>query len=179
VPPQAPPAQGYAPPQQPYAAPAGDQYQAAAAQNPYATPGAAAPAAPLTAEQDKQMSMWAHLGGVISFLAFFTGWLGLLAIVPALVIYLVFKNRGRLVNQEAKEALNFQITMVGAMIIWAIVATVVTIALFFSGLYFIGLLFALIGWALVVIDVIFSIIAAMRVNGGATYRYPFAVRLIK
>lgn len=144
----------------------------------------AQPAGPLTPEQDKSYAMWSHLGGAVSFLALFTGWLALLAIVPALVFYLAFGKRGERVRQEAKEALNFQITMVGAMIIWAIVAAILYAALFvsllFSGGWFVlTLLLALVGWALVVIDVVFSIIAGMRVNAGGSYRYPFAVRFIK
>ncbi len=127
--------------------------------------------------------MWAHLGGAVSILAFFTGWLALLAIVPALVIYLAFGKRGTLTKQESKEALNFQITMVAAMIIWAIIAAIVTAALLFSlsfGVWTVVLLIlAVIGWALVVLDVVFSIVGAVRVNGGGTYRYPFAVRFIK
>lgn len=127
--------------------------------------------------------MWAHLGGAVSFLAFFTGWLAILAIVPALVIYLAFGKRGRFAQQESKEALNFQITLVGAMIIWAIFAAIVSAVLLFSTGYALEVLvllfLAVIGWALVVIDVVFSIIGALRVNNGGSYRYPFALRFIK
>ncbi|HEY5221809.1 MAG TPA: DUF4870 domain-containing protein [Microbacteriaceae bacterium] len=139
--------------------------------------------APFTAAQDKQYAMWAHLGGAVSFLAFFTGWLAILAIVSALVIYLVFGKRGMLTKQESKEALNFQITMVAAMIVWAIISAIVTAALLFSlnlALWTtIILILALIGWVLVVLDVVFSIVGAVRVNGGGSYRYPFAIRFIK
>ncbi|MEO8908130.1 MAG: DUF4870 domain-containing protein [Microbacteriaceae bacterium] len=175
APPQAAPAQAA---QQPYA-PQPSAPGQPGAQQPYA----AAEAEPFTAAQDKQYAMWAHLGGAVSILAFFTGWLAILAIVPALVIYLVFGKRGTLTKQEAKEALNFQITMVAAMIIWAILAAIITTALLFSlnlALWTtVILILALVGWALVVLDVVFSIVAAMRVNGGGSYRYPFAIRFIK
>jgi uncharacterized Tic20 family protein len=172
------------PPAAPAAAPQYTQPPAGAGapqQQPYGQN--AAPAAPLTEQQDKSYAMWAHLGGAISFLAFFTGWLALLAIVPALVIYLAFGKRGRLTKQESKEALNFQITMVGAMIVWAIIAAIITAALLFSAGYgvwvIVLLIVAIIGWALVIIDVVFSIIGAVRVNAGGSYRYPFALRFIK
>lgn len=182
---QQPPQYGQQPPQygqqqygqQPY----GQQPPQYAQQPQYATP---APAGPLTPEQDKSYAAWSHFGGAISFLALFTGWLAILAIIPSLVFYLAFGKRGERVRNEAKEALNFQITMVGAMIIWAIVALILRIALFvpllFGGGWFIlALILALVGWALVVIDVVFSIIGGMRANAGGSYRYPFAVRFIK
>ena len=55
-------------------------------------------AAPLPHEQDVQWGSFAHLGGVLGFL-------------PSLIIWLVFKDRGSFTNTEAKEALNFQITI--------------------------------------------------------------------
>ncbi|HEU4849772.1 MAG TPA: DUF4870 domain-containing protein, partial [Terrimesophilobacter sp.] len=63
------------------------------------TPPAAAPqpAAPLTAAEDKQWASFAHFGGIL--------WL-----LPSLIIFLVFKDRGALTKQESKEALNWQIT---------------------------------------------------------------------
>ena len=189
VPPPQPAAQQPVAPQPaaPQGAPAADP-----AANPYATPagdayGSTAPAAPLTAAEDKQWAAWAHFGGAVSILAFFSGWLALLAILPALIIFLVFGKRGALTREQAKEALNFQITMVGAMIVWAIVGAIVG-AIVFASVYTTGsavglgiLLFilAIVGWALVIIDVVFSIIAGVRVNAGGTYRYPFALRLVK
>ena len=46
-----------------------------------------------------QWGSFAHLGGVLGFL-------------PSLIIWLVFKDRGSFTDTEAKEALNFQITLV-------------------------------------------------------------------
>lgn len=149
--------------------------------NPYASP--TTPGAPLTAAEDRQWASWAHFGGAIVILALFTGWLALLAIVPALVIYLVYGKRGALTRDQSKEALNFQITMVGAIIIWAILAAIVFAAVAFNvgfGAWaIIVLLMSIVGWALVIIDLVFSIIAGVRVNSGGSYRYPFALRLVK
>jgi len=125
-------------------------------------PPAAAPLAPLTPAEDKQWASFAHLGGIIGFL-------------PSLIIWLVFKDRGTVTNVEAKEALNFQITMVIAhAAVWIINAILGAITF---GLW------ALVAWllplALWVISLIWSIMGFQKVNAGGSYRYPFALRLIK
>ena len=117
-------------------------------------PAAPAPsgAVPLTPEQDVQWGSFAHLGGV-------------LGILPSLIIWLVFKDRGSFTNTEAKEALNFQITLIFGYIISAILWIV-----------FVGYLLT---WAVWIVGVVFSIIAFLQVKDGKHYRYPFAIRLIK
>ena len=50
-------------------------------------------AAPLSPEQDVQWGSFAHLGGILGAL-------------PALIIWLVFKDRGPLTNQEGKTVTN-------------------------------------------------------------------------
>ena len=118
-------------------------------------------AAPLDAAQDKQWASFAHLGGIL--------WL-----LPSLIIWLVFKDRGRLTDQEAKEALNWQITW----IIGWVVSQIVGLALAFTG---VGVLVfsLLIPWALYVVNLVFSILGFVRVNGGGGYRYPVNLRFIK
>ena len=114
-------------------------------------PGAAYPAVPTSDE--KTMSMLAHAGGI------FFGFL------PALVIYLTKGNESPYVKEEAKEALNFQITLAIAYVI----STVLIIVL-------IGLLMMLVVW---VASVALMIMAAVAVNNGNAYRYPINIRLIK
>ena len=117
-------------------------------------PAAAAPqpAAPLSEAEDRQWASFAHLGGILGFL-------------PSLIIWLVFKDRGAFTNVEAKEALNFQITLVIGYIIGAILTFVI-----------IGGLISLAVW---VIGIIFSILGFLKAKDGVHYRYPFAIRLIK
>jgi uncharacterized Tic20 family protein len=140
-----------------------------------APPPAAAPqpAAPLTPAEDKQWASFAHLGGIL--------W-----ILPSLIIYLVFKDRGTLTRQEAKEALNWQITFLGGWIVLQILVAIITsiavAAAIASGSYYAGgftSILWLIPGALWVLNVIFSILGFVKVNGGGSYRYPFAIRLIK
>jgi uncharacterized protein len=112
----------------------------------------AAASAQLSPEQDVQWASFAHLGGV-------------LGVLPSLIIWLVFKDRGAFTNTEAKEALNFQITLIFGYIISAILWIV-----------FVGYLLT---WAVWIVGVVFSIIAFLQVKDGRHYRYPFAIRLIK
>lgn len=124
------------------------------------TPQPAA-AAPLSPEQDVQWASFAHLGGI-------------LGILPSLIIWLVFKDRGSFTNTEAKEALNFQITLTIATVALWIAVTVLTIVTFGIGAV-LGFL-TYVPW---ILGVVFSIIAFLQVKDGRHYRYPFALRLIK
>ncbi|HNP15740.1 MAG: DUF4870 domain-containing protein [Cryobacterium sp.] len=132
------------------------------------TPPAAAPqpAAPLTAAEDKQWAMWAHFGGIL--------W-----ILPSLIIFLVFKDRGTLTKQESKEALNWQITFLIFYIAWAIIGAILTTVLIASGAWGILWIPSLVGWLIYLANVLFSVMGGVKVNGGGSYRYPVNFRFIK
>lgn len=125
-------------------------------------PPAASPGAPLTAEQDRLWASYAHLGGILWFL-------------PSLIIWLVYKDRGPLTAQEAREALNWQITWMVAWVASQILA-IVTGPFFLGGLLLFGLLLP---WALYIVNLVFSILGFVRVNSGGAYRYPLNFRFIK
>ena len=116
--------------------------------------------APLTAEQDRQWASLAHLGGILSF-------------PPALIIWLVFKDRGAFTNEEGKEALNFQITLLFGYVAINLAATIL-------GLLTFGLLSVIssLGWVLWLIGSIFSVLGYLSAKDGRPYRYPFSLRLI-
>jgi len=120
-----------------------------------------AAAAPLTTAEDNQWASFAHLGGILSFL-------------PSLIIWLVFKDRGAFTNQEAKEALNFQITLAIVSVAIVILSTILAIVTFGIGSLLSGLT-----WLVWLAGVIFSIIGFTKAKDGIAYRYPFAIRLIK
>ena len=119
-------------------------------------PAAPQPAAPLTEAEDKQWASFAHFGNIILLL-------------PALIIYLVFKDRGPKVAVEGKEALNWTINVTGAWIILAILSVIP----------FIGLIFSILLFALAIVNIIFAILGGVKVNGGGSYRYPVNIRWIK
>lgn len=136
------------------------------------------PAAPLTEAEDKQWAGLSHLLGIL-------GWL------PSLIIFLVFKDRGAKTRVESKEALNFQITAIAGFIVlsivFSIIAGIITAASFAGGSYSaataglgVASLLTALPWLLYVAAiVIFSIVGFTKVNAGGSYRYPFAIRLIK
>ena len=125
-------------------------------------PAAPAAAAPLTPAEDNQWGSFAHLGGIIGFL-------------PSLIIWLVFKDRGAFTNVEAKEALNFQITVAIAQVAVFIINAILTaVTLGIWGL--VGWILPLAVW---VISLIWSIMGFSKAKDGNHYRYPFAIRLIK
>lgn len=160
--PTPPPAPAYETPPQPAGAypPAGGAYPPSAG---YGTPPPApgyAPAYGAPAQQlsDSDQRMWAtlaHAGGIV------------LGFVAPLVVWLVQKGKGQFVEEQSKEALNFQILVTIAYIVSGILA-VVTFGVL-SPLYFIV-------W---VVSVIFSIMAAVATNKGEAYRYPVNWRIVK
>jgi len=134
---------------------------------------APAPAAPLSEADDKLWASLAHLGGI-------------LYILPSLIIYLVLKDRGARVRVEAKEALNWQITFLGIWIILQIVVAILTGVIlavtYAAGNYYGGGITGIL-WLLPaaawIANVVFSILGFVKVNAGGSYRYPFALRLVK
>ncbi len=124
---------------------------------------APAPSRPLPLEsEDRQWASFAHLGGILSFL-------------PSLIIWLVFKDRGSFTNVEAKEALNFQITIAIAYVALAILSGILTVVTF--GIF--GIISPFLFLALWVLSLIFCIQGFLKAKDGVHYRYPFAIRLIK
>ena len=134
--------------------------------DPTPQPAAPQPAAPLTPAEDKQWASFAHFGG-------------LLGILPSLIIFLVFKDRGTLTRQESKEALNWQITFTIGLIVLQILVAILTSVLFASGAYGVIGLVGFLPFLLWVVNAIVSIMGGVKVNGGGAYRYPFAIRLVK
>ncbi|WP_143338268.1 DUF4870 domain-containing protein [Demequina sp. NBRC 110054] len=89
----------------------------------------------------------------------------LFGFVPPLIVWLIGKDRSAFVDSQGKEALNFSILMViGQIIGWA------------TSIIFIGFLILL---AVFVVTLVFCIQAAIAVNKGEDYRYPFNWRIIK
>jgi uncharacterized Tic20 family protein len=112
--------------------------------------------------QDKQLGMIAHLLGIL------TGFLG------ALVVWLIKKEQGGFVVEEAKKALNFQITLLIAFTAVVIVGTILSMLL-----PILALLFMLVYLALWVGNIVFSIKAGLAANKGEAGSYPYSLNLIK
>jgi uncharacterized Tic20 family protein len=120
--------------------------------------------------EEKQWALFAHLSALLG--AFVTGlWFGWGCFIGPLIIWLIKKDTMPFVNDQAKEALNFNITL-------AIVGLVLFILVIMT--LGIGLLIAVpVGMIVGVAWLVFTIIAAIKASEGVAYRYPISLRLIK
>lgn len=132
---------------------------------PTTPPSSAAPSA-----EERQWAMFAHLSALLGGLV--TGWVGGWGwFLGPLIIWLVKKDTMPFVDDQAKEALNFNITIA----IIFVILTVLSVVTLGIGLAIALPLMFIIGIAALV----FIIMGAIKANEGKTYRYPFALRLIK
>lgn len=107
---------------------------------------------PLNPADEKLWSTLVHVGGI------FFGFL------PALIGYLVLKDRGPFVRSHSSTALNFQLTIliaevVGWLTSWLLIGFFIVFAAY-------------------VVRIVFSIIAAVKANQGQWYTYPLAIRFL-
>jgi len=118
---------------------------------------------PGSKEVDKDARMWAmicHLAALAGLVVPVVG-----CIIGPLIVWQIKKEEFSFVDEQGKEAVNFQISM----LIYGIVA---------------GLLcFVCVGFvlapAVAIFDLVFLLIAAVKANNGEHYRYPLTIRFIK
>lgn len=118
---------------------------------------------PGSKEVNKDARMWAmfcHLAALAGLVVPVVG-----CIIGPLIVWQIKKEEFPFVDEQGKEAVNFQISV----LIYGIVA---------------GLLcFACVGIillpAVVIFDLVFMLIAAVKANNGEHYRYPLTIRFIK
>ncbi len=111
-------------------------------------------------EQARTWAMACHLmalsGVIVQGIGFVLG---------PLITWLIKKDDHPFIDEQGKEAVNFQITMLMALIVSAF------------------LCFIFIGFVLLPViaigDIVFTVIAALKAKEGEHYRYPFAFRFIK
>jgi uncharacterized protein len=109
--------------------------------------------------ESRQWGMFAHLSALIGFVIPFGNILG------PLIIWQMKKNEMPFVDDQGKEALNFQITTLIAV---AVCMLLMVVLIGFLLLPLVGLV-----W------LVFTIIGALKANAGEFYRYPLTIRLIK
>jgi len=111
---------------------------------------------------DSDERMWAMFCHLSTFSTCFVPFGNILG---PLIVWLIKKEEYPLVDDQGKEALNFQISVM----IWALIAGI--------------LCFVLIGFplliALLVFDIVVTIMAAIQANQGNYYRYPMTIRFIQ
>lgn len=101
---------------------------------------------------DRNIAVLTHLGGI-----FFS-------LFPGLILWLLKKDDNTYLSEQAREALNFQITVLIAYVI--------------SGMLIVLLIGFLLTWLVWLGNAILCLIAAVKTSKGETYRYPFSLRLI-
>jgi uncharacterized protein len=122
---------------------------------------AAAPVSGASPTQDERTwGMIAHLSAFAVFVFPLGG-----NILAPLIIWLTRRNTSAYVEMEAREALNFNISVaLGWIVCGSLVFALVGIPL---------------GAALFLYWLVMAVIAAVKASEGVGYRYPFSLRLVK
>lgn len=151
APPPGAPASGYQQPgyQQPGGQappPPGSGYQQPGYPPPYGAPAGLSPS------DERMWATLAHIGPVLT------------SFVAPLLIWLVFRDRSRFVDDQGKEALNFQIFLAIVYVVGIITTFIV-----------IGVFILLAAW---ILAIVFGIQGAIAASKGQPYRYPLTWRVI-
>lgn len=102
-------------------------------------------------QNERTMAILAHILGLFT------------SFVAPLIFYLVL-NEQPYAKEQAKESLNFQITV----IIGYLIATFLTFIVIGVFVFFV----------LAILNIVFCVIAAIAASKGDNYRYPISIRLI-
>jgi len=122
---------------------------------------------PGSKEVNKDARMWAmicHLAALAGLVVPVVG-----CIIGPLIVWQIKKEEFPFVDEQGKEAVNFQISMS----LYLLISAVIWIPLSF---FCIGVL---IPAAISIVDLVFLLIAAVKANNGEHYRYPLTIRFIK
>jgi uncharacterized Tic20 family protein len=137
-------------------------------------------AAPTSSE--RQWAALAHLSALV--LALLTSWLvGVAGVLGAGAVYLLKRGDSAFVEEHAREAVNFNLSMLlYAAIACAIGVALLGITVFTLGLGIIltapaGLVLLLVIAGIALMWLVCSLIAITRAWGGERYRYPLTLRL--
>ena len=114
---------------------------------------------PTPSYEVRQGAMLCHLAAFLGFVFPFG------SVIGPLILWQMKREVDPFIDDQGKEALNFQITVAIAWMVCFVLA------------------FAIIGLflmtALVIATVVLTIIGSIKANKGIAYRYPFAWRLVK
>ena len=114
---------------------------------------------PMPSREVRQLAMFCHLSALLGI------WVPFGSLIGPLILWQMKREMDPFIDDQGKEALNFQISVAIASAI-CLLLMVVVIGFFLFGLLAIGAL-------------VLTIIAGVKANEGQVYRYPFTWRLIK
>jgi len=128
------------------------------------------PSFELTADE-RNWAAIAHLSALVNLV-------GIPSPIGPLLVWLLKKNESAFIAQEAKASLNF------ALSVWLYGAAFLILAVLgFLGSIntgFVLSLVLLIVWLVIVLlNMIFSVVGAIKASNGVVYDYPFAINLVK
>ncbi len=109
---------------------------------------------------DKQERTWGMLSH-LSALSLFVG-IPFGNLLGPLVVWLVNRNGSDFVDDQGKEALNFQLSVMLYIVLMAI-----------------SIIGAVLIPVAIVADIVLTVIASIRASKGQMYRYPWTIRFIK
>jgi len=109
---------------------------------------------------ERNWAVAAHLSPLLGLAVWAIG-----TLLGPLIVWLIKKDEMPFLNDQGREALNFQITVFLA-------------GLVFSAMIFLGVGVLLL-FALSIFDLVFMIIGAVKASEGVAYRYPINLRLVK
>lgn len=93
-------------------------------------------------------------------------------LLPAVIGFILLKNRGQFVRSQTATALNFQLSMV----VWLIAAYLLSGILMLAVIGF--FLVLLVPFAYYVLLLVFSLLAAVRSTRGEHYKYPLSITFV-
>lgn len=142
--------------------PPGHAAQSAGQNGPVDTPPPS-PAPPAVTSRQSDVNLW----GMLSHLSALAGMVGIPAgnVVGPLVVWLIKREEFPFVDDQGKESLNFQITMLIGFLICIPLAFIV-----------IGVFLMV---ALGIANLVLIIMASIEAHKGRPYRYPFSIKFIK
>jgi hypothetical protein len=111
-------------------------------------------------ENERTWGMLAHLSALVGLAVPIVG-----NVVAPWVVWLTKREQSAFVGEQARESLNFNISVSIAAIVCSLLVLV-----------FIGVL---LGLALFVVWLALTLTAAIRASEGVNYHYPFSLRLVK
>ena len=133
---------------------------------------------------DRHWAAMAHLSALL--LALLTSWMaGVAGAVAALTVWLLKKDDSPFIAAHAREALNFNLSMLlyacaaGALAVALVGATVLTLGIGLVLTLPAGIALALAGAAIAILWLACSVVAMVKAWNGETYRYPLTIRLVR
>jgi uncharacterized Tic20 family protein len=135
------------------------------AQPPPPTSSAPTPGSPES--QARTWNMLCHLSALAGFIGIPLG-----NVLGPLLVWQIKKNEIPSVDIHGKASLNFQITVILALLVSLVAGAILSFIC-------IGFIFFIIAGGIALCGLIFAIIAGIKANNGEDFKYPYSLELVK